>query len=92
MAKKRISLRAGPMLHTYIEKKAQQLSKEVGEHIPKSEVVRKILNAHLYLEMSPTFSMNSALMEAKGIEEGLKRGELQFGRHGVRRKNKNGEK
>jgi len=79
------------MLHMYIEKKAEQLSDEVGEHIPKSEVVRKILNAHLYLEMSPTFSMSSALTQAKGIEEGLRRGELQFGRHGVRRTNKEEE-
>lgn len=68
----RLPIRMNKTLYNFLDNQAKRMSEEVGEHISKSEVARRILNVYLYLTIDPNTDITAITNYASEFEDFLK--------------------
>jgi len=56
-------------LYNFIDREKEQMQKELGRHISKAEVARRMLNVFMYLDMSPQADLGKIVTHASQFED-----------------------
>jgi len=59
-------------LYNFVESEQEKMMDQLGEHVSRAEVVRRILNVFMYLHMSPSADLNKIVKHTNKFEEFLK--------------------
>jgi len=67
----RIEFRCTETLYNFLEQQQEQMSEQMGTHVPLSEVVRRMLTVFMYLHMSPGADLGDITRHSVDLEDYL---------------------
>jgi len=67
----RIEFRCSETLYSFIEQQQNKMEEQMESHVPKSEVVRRMITVFMYLEMSPGAELDNVTDHAATFESFL---------------------